>query len=92
MDEEKYEVTIEMEKMDCPTCGMFFFLPKNFVSKRRKDGNTFHCAMGHAIVFAKAKDDVEQLNEENQQLKKEVQNLKTDKLNLVHKLEQSGHI
>jgi hypothetical protein len=82
---------LEFERIDCPNCGMICNFPKNFIDMRRRDHKNFFCAAGHPICFPDPNNDTpENLKKRVKSLEAEVKQLKTEKVQLLHKLEQAG--
>lgn len=41
------EFAVEFQECTCSECGIVYFVPDNYQSKRRKDHKTFYCPNGH---------------------------------------------
>lgn len=44
-------VSIELDVMDCATCGVVFGVAQELVVRRRDDGQPFYCPNGHVNCF-----------------------------------------
>lgn len=49
--------TIEVEFVDCADCGQTFGLTADFIRRRRADGKTFHCPLGHVNYYRETEND-----------------------------------
>ena len=49
MSTQTYTGTLTV--MDCPNCGMTFGVTAEFEQRRRGDGGSFHCPLGHSMSF-----------------------------------------
>lgn len=59
--------TIQVEFIDCASCGMTFGMSDDFVGRRRKDGGSFYCPAGHPNHFRENEND--RIRRERDQLK-----------------------
>lgn len=83
------EIGLEMEKMDCPTCGLLFFLSKNFLDRKRSSHESFLCPNNHSMCFPAVTDDSpDNLKARLAASEQQVADLKTQVLSLKHDLEQ----
>lgn len=84
---DRFDIHLEMERMDCPTCGIIFYLPENFLVQKRKSHEKFLCANGHKMWYpvehepAALEHQLTKAQEENATLRRQV-------LSLTHQVEQ----
>ena len=48
---------LSLEVTSCARCGVEFGLTADYIARRRKDGNGFHCPNGHSLTFGKSEAD-----------------------------------
>lgn len=82
------EIEFELERLDCPSCGLITYLPKNFVDLKRKSGEQFFCPNKHVIFFPKLQDSVESLRTKVTTLEEENKKLRQENISLIHKVDQ----
>jgi hypothetical protein len=47
----KFDHVVDFEVIYCANCNVPFGMTGDYISRRRKDGDGFHCPNGHANVF-----------------------------------------
>jgi len=84
-------VEIEMERIDCASCGMICFLPQNFIQIKKKNYQEFFCGAGHRLIFTNPnKLTVENLQCKIKTLETDNKKLKTEKFQLIHRIDQAN--
>lgn len=49
--EAAVSVSLKLDIMDCPTCGIVFGVSQEFIRRRRDDGQSFYCPSGHSMSY-----------------------------------------
>lgn len=62
---------IEFEAMECGECGTHYAMTAVMVRKRREDGQSFHCPLGHPRVFRET--EVQKLRRQIEQNEKDLE-------------------
>src|SRR3990167_4894499 len=47
-------LTVAVNAVDCPNCGVVFGITEEFEKRRRADGQTFYCPNGHTETYGKS--------------------------------------
>jgi predicted RNA-binding Zn-ribbon protein involved in translation (DUF1610 family) len=47
-------VTVRLNALDCPECGVIFGISEDFEAKRRSDGRSFHCPNSHSMSYGES--------------------------------------
>jgi hypothetical protein len=85
------EISLILEQVDCPTCGMICFFPQNFLNAKRRDYKSFFCGVGHKMNYTKSNQESPEANRKRiVELEMEVKQLKQDKAQLIHKIDQAN--
>ena len=49
MDIKEFKVETGLEVHNCPSCGINYAVPTEFIERRRKDHENFYCPSGHPV-------------------------------------------
>lgn len=84
----EFETQETLERQHCPSCGIVFAVPKEYLNIRRHDPTkNFHCPNGHALTWTKDKT-YEQLAKEVETWTAKVKELQQENIGLRSQVDQ----
>lgn len=81
-------VNVDLERVDCPSCGAITHYQNNFIEIKRRTGQKFSCPNGHEIIFPVGDNNIDSLKEKLKRAEEENTQLKREKIQLLSKLDQ----